>query len=238
MVNVLLLDLDGTLLDIDMDVFLKEYMGALAARFSSLMPPKEFIARLWESTGAMAGNVDPSVTNREAFNRHFFPFAGRSAEELEPLFSAFYRDEFPRFGRLTRQMPGARACLDAALGAGWETVIATDPLFPRQAIEERLRWAEIDDLPFRLVTSYENMHFCKPHAQYFQEILEKVERRPEQCLMVGNDILQDFGCRKLGIGTFLVDQGRVIGDEASFRPDFRGTLDDLRELVSRGTLEL
>ena len=83
-----------------------------------------------------------------------------------------------------------------------------------------------------------NMHFCKPHAQYFQEILEKVERRPEQCLMVGNDILQDFGCRKLGIGTFLVEQGRVIGDEASFRPDFRGTLDDLRELVSRGTLEL
>lgn len=236
MINVLLLDLDGTVLDIDMDSFLREYMGALAQKFSFLLPTKEFITRIWEATVAMTGNLDPGVTNREAFNARFFPVAGRSEEELEPLFYEFYRDDFPRFGYLTRQMPGARECLEAALAAGWELVIATDPLFPRIAIEERLRWAGVSDLPFRLVTSYENMHFCKPHVQYFQEILTRIDRRPEQSLMVGNDLIQDFGCRKLGIKTFLLDQGRVIGERETFQPDFAGTFADLLELVKYGPL--
>ncbi|MGD2105208.1 MAG: HAD hydrolase-like protein, partial [Anaerolineae bacterium] len=67
-------------------------------------------------------------------------------------------------------------------------VVATNPMFPRVAVEQRLAWAGVraDEIDYALVTTYENMHATKAHASYYQEILERLDRRPEECLMVGD----------------------------------------------------
>lgn len=68
-------------------------------------------------------------------------------------------------------------------------VIATNPLFPRTAIEQRLQWAGVgaDEFSYALVTTYEIMHASKQHPAYYREILGRIKREPGECLMVGDD---------------------------------------------------
>jgi FMN phosphatase YigB (HAD superfamily) len=58
---------------------------------------------------------------------------------------------------------------------------------------------------FRLVTSYEAFHFAKPDPRYYQEIMEMLGAQPGQCLMVGNDTLEDMdGASRAGLEVFLL----------------------------------
>ncbi len=58
---------------------------------------------------------------------------------------------------------------------GYKLVLATNPIFPGVAIRHRMRWAGIDDIPFRLVTTMEDMHFCKPNPKYYVEIVDMLD---------------------------------------------------------------
>ena len=53
-------------------------------------------------------------------------------------------------------------------------------------------------------TTYENSRFCKPNPAYYEEILEKIGCRAEECAMVGNDVDEDMVAGKLGMKTFLL----------------------------------
>ena len=90
-------------------------------------------------------------------------------------------------------------------------VVATNPVFPLQAIRERLRWGGFGDTEFTLITSYENMHFCKPRRQYYKEILRMLGRKPAECWMIGNDVGEDLVAGELGISTFLVQDYLIPG---------------------------
>src|SRR5690625_5037626 len=71
LVNALLLDLDGTLLDIDFRNFMGEYLAGTASRFADHMPEETFQQQLLASTGAMLFNDDPNKTVLEAFLHDF-----------------------------------------------------------------------------------------------------------------------------------------------------------------------
>ncbi len=223
----LLLDLDGTLLPMDKEKFLKGYLQAAAAKMAPHVAPDRFIKYLLTSTRAMIENPDPELTNAEVFRTDFFPRSGLPEKEIMALFEQFYREDFPGLARLTSPTPLARAVCTQALDRGIELVIATNPIFPRIAIEERLRWAGVADIPFRLVTVYETMHFCKPKPQYYREILDILGAGPGECLMAGNDPEEDLVAGDLGIRTFLVTDCLITRDGCYRRPDFRGRLSDL-----------
>ena len=93
------------------------------------------------------------------------------------------------------------------------------------ALEQRLAWAGLGDFDFELITSYEIMHFCKPHPEYYQEILSLIGLSAEECLMVGNDIGEDLPAGTIGMKTFLVEN-MLIDNGASYKPDWRGDLND------------
>lgn len=57
---------------------------------------------------------------------------------------------------------------------GYRLVLATNPVFPREAILERMRWAGVERAPWEIITTYEEYHFCKPNPNYFAEILAKM----------------------------------------------------------------
>ena len=61
----------------------------------------------------------------------------------------------PASNRSRRPNPLARPLLENLIRKGYQVAIATNPIFPERAIRERLRWLEIDDLPYALVTAYE-----------------------------------------------------------------------------------
>ncbi len=227
--KAILFDLDGTLLDSSMDNFLPVYLKALTARVAHLFDPKAFVTRLLWATEQMAAN-DGRATNEQVFMGAFFPFEGRERPELQPIFDAFYAEDFPKLQVVTRCKPEARGVVQQVLELGCEAAVVTNPLFPEAAVRERMRWAGVDDLPFRLVTTYENSRFTKPNLRYFDEVCTRLGRTPEECLVVGDEHM-DMVARNMGCDTYLVE-----GPMTALRPDtpeptYRGTLADLPALV-------
>src|SRR5512139_1338374 len=102
--KAVLLDLDGTLLDSSMEHFLPVYLKALSARVAPFFEPKAFITRLLWATEQMTAN-DGRATNEEVFMNAFFPFQGRERAELQPIFDAFYAEDFPKLPVVTRCKP-------------------------------------------------------------------------------------------------------------------------------------
>ncbi len=233
MITTVLFDLDGTLVHFEFDDFVRAYLGAIGSRVSQFVDPEVFVGQLLESTEEMVRSLDRERTNHEVFADHFFPKLGRSADELMPVIDAFYDEDFPllRDALGVRPHPQARPLLQWLMDRGYEVVIATNPIFPAKAIEERMRWGGLDGLAYRHVTSYECSHFCKPNTEYYAEILDTVGKAPDECMMVGNDTCEDLVARDLGIRTYLVEDYML--DRGPFRrtPHFRGSFDDLAHFL-------
>jgi ribonucleotide monophosphatase NagD (HAD superfamily) len=86
-------------------------------------------------------------------------------------------------------------------------VVATNPLFPQTAIEQRLLWAgvSVSEYEYALVTTMENMHATKPNESYYQEIADHLKLAPEEMLMVGDSWEYDiFPASALGMKTFWI----------------------------------
>ena len=114
------------------------------------------------------------------------------------MFDEFYDREFASLKQATSANPLARPLMENLFQERFRVAIATNPIFPERAIRERLRWLEIDNLPYDLVTAYETMHFCKPNPDYYTEVLELLEVAPGDCLMIGNDVEEDLSAGSLG----------------------------------------
>ena len=237
-VRSILFDLDGTLVHYDFDMFIREYLTALGAKLANMVEPGRLVKQVMKSTDAMVRNLDPRKTNREVFSENFFPAIGMAEDALMPVFDDFYRRDFPHIrDRLgIRAHPAARRMIEGLISRGLEVVIATNPVFPLIAVEERMRWGGLDGLPYRLVTSYEAMHFCKPNREYYQEVLALIGRTPQECFMVGNDVEEDIVAGTLGIKTYLVEDFLLDRGRAKNHPDFRGTFDSLVGFMESGRL--
>jgi FMN phosphatase YigB (HAD superfamily) len=227
--SAVLLDLDGTLLDNHMATFLPHYFERLAARVSHLVPANQFTRHLLEASGAMLSN-DGRISNEEAFARAFFPLAGHSREELEPIFDVFYRNDFPSLQRHTRRKPEARALVEAAFQSGAAVVIATNPLFPATAITQRLEWAGVADYPYDLVTTYENSRACKPNLLYFELVLEAIGQSAASSIVIGDEDM-DMVAAHLGCTTFLVPGPSTELSPTTPQPTWRGSLVDAAVLL-------
>jgi len=93
--NTVLFDLDGTLVNLDIEFFLHRYVEALAPRFHHLVPPKVFVRELFRWSQAMVENEDPDLTNLEVFWRGFPAAVGVKRDVLEPIFNDFYGPRLP-----------------------------------------------------------------------------------------------------------------------------------------------
>jgi FMN phosphatase YigB (HAD superfamily) len=228
-VRAVLFDLDGTLLDNDLDVFLPRYFERLAARVAHILPPKEFISRLMQATRKMLVN-DGSIINEEAFAAAFYPLDGHPREEMEPIFMDFYAHDYPSLREYTRRKPEARGVVQTAFDLGYVVAVTTNPLFPTTAIEQRLEWAGVDGFPYALVTSYENSRACKPNPIYFQQVMETIGQPASACLVVGYDVV-DMAAGQLGSPTFLMDASTTQLLPAPAGPTYRGTRADVETLL-------
>lgn len=205
MIEAVLFDLDDTLLGNDMDTFVPGYFKLLSAYAAELLPGIEFIQTLLDCTEITIQNIEETRTNYEVFWEAFTARTGLDTAVAEPFFSRFYEEVFPQLQAVTQVRPLARPLVQSCFDAGLKVVIATNPLFPRAAIEQRLAWAgvPVSDFDYALVTTLENMHATKPQVVYYAEILQHIGCAPDKVLMVGDSWENDIApAAALGIHTF------------------------------------
>ena len=203
-ITTVLFDLDGTLLPMDQEKFLKAYLGGLCKKLAPLgYDPKAVTDGIWKGTGAMVRN-DGTRSNEEVFWQVFCGLLGEDTRRDEPVFEDFYRNEFQSVAAVCGKNPAAKELIDRLTARGLRLVLATNPLFSAIATHSRTRWAGLEPEDFAYITTYENSSRCKPNPDYYREILDKLGLRPEECVMVGNDVQEDGAAAELGLPVFLL----------------------------------
>lgn len=234
----LLLDLDDTLLDTNLETFVPAYFQALSAHLAEQSVPSETVRALLAGLYLMNESEDPTRTLEEVFENDFYPKLGVSKQDLLHIQEEFYDLIFPGLAGHTRRRSEAVPLIEWAFSCGYRIAIATDPFFPRKATYHRLRWAGFDPERFELISSFEHFHFSKTHPAYYAEVLGRLGWPEGPVLMVGNDIVRDLiPAHRLGLKTFFIngESGSSPGFEAG-----RGQLADLRpwlESIDIATLE-
>ncbi len=227
----ILFDLDGTLLPMDLEVFLASYLGKLSARMAKHgYEPRSFVAAIMTGTAAMVKN-DGRRTNEECFFEAASAALGRDVRADLPHLDAFYREEFDSVRDSCGHLSEAGAVIKSLKAMGYRLVLATNPIFPRIATEKRIKWAGLDKDDFELFTTYEASRHCKPSLDYYRDIMAALDLDPAECLMVGNDVGEDMIAERLGMKVFLLPASLINrgGEDISRYP--KGTLTDLLEYL-------
>lgn len=226
-ITTVLFDLDGTLLPMDQSVFVKAYFGGLARRLAPHgYEPQKLIDSIWQGTAAMVKN-DGKVTNEERFWQGFEAAYGKNARADEEYFAAFYREDFDKVSTSCGYTPAARKVIDTVKACGLRTALATNPIFPAMATERRIAWAGLSISNFELYTTYENSRFCKPNPDYYIDVMKTLGVCPEECLMVGNDVVEDMVAATLGCRVFLLTDCLINPHDADISVYPHGSYDEL-----------
>lgn len=231
MITTILFDLDGTLLPMDQDVFVKDYLGRLAKKMAPHgYDPQLLVKAIWKGTGAMVAN-DGKQSNEAVFWQTFTGIFGQEAMQDLPLFEAFYEKEFQEARHSCGFNPAAAKTVRALRDMGYTTILATNPLFPPVATQSRVRWAGLQPEEFAFITTYDNSSFCKPNPDYYREILGKLKLIAEECLMVGNDVGEDMIAKTLGMQVFLLTDCLINRDKSDISQYPNGSFPELLSYI-------
>lgn len=226
-ITTVLFDLDGTLLPMDQEIFVKTYLGMLA---KTLAPhgydPEALVAAIWGGTRAMIKNTGEQW-NEDVFWEDFKGRFGEEALQDLPLFDAFYRTEFAKVQTVCGHNPKAAEAVAAIKRMGFRVALATNPIFPATATEQRIRWAGLKPEDFELYTTYENARRCKPNPDYYRDVIRALGVQPEECLMVGNDVTEDMVAETLGMRVFLLTDCIINKNDADISAYPHGDFEDL-----------
>ena len=84
-----LFDLDGTLLPLDTEDFIKGYLKVLSKKMANYIQPDVFVPKLLKATEAMVLNLEEK-TNEEVFSEHFFKDCPENKVSILKQFEEFY----------------------------------------------------------------------------------------------------------------------------------------------------
>lgn len=231
-IKTVLFDLDGTLLPMDQNTFVKAYFGGLAKRLAPYgYDSEKLVAAIWKGTAAMVKN-DGVKTNEAVFWDAFANIFGESVRDDEPKFDAFYREDFDKVSSSCGYDKRARETVDAIKAKGFRVALATNPIFPSVATEKRMAWAGFKPSDFELFTTYENSCYCKPNTLYYKAVTDALNIKPEECLMVGNDVEEDMIAQRLGMKVFLLTDCLINKENKDISLYPNGSFDELLAYVN------
>jgi FMN phosphatase YigB (HAD superfamily) len=246
MLKAVLLDLDNTLVLFDESAFFGQYFPRIAGRFADLLEPQAFLVRLLQATRGLAVS-DGTRRNAERFQEAFAAGMDGRRAELWQRFLTFYATDFERIAVAVRAPEGLKATMSRLQASGLPLVVATNPLFPEAVQRRRLEWVGLQAVGFRLVTSIETSSYVKPHPGYYREVAQRLGVMPRDCLMVGNDPVNDMAAGLEGMHTYLTtdasrkDWGalaltrepRPVMPPEMPAPEFQGPLEGVPEVLRR-----
>ena len=228
MIKAVLFDLDGTLLPLDQEKFVRRYVPMLTAKMEPYgLEPKKLGETLWGSVFLAAKN-DGSRTNEDLIWDYFADVFGKDVVKLKPLFEEFYATKFDEAKDVAGKQPLAPEIISWLKGKGVKIILATNPIFPKVATDIRIRWAGLDPGDFDYCTVYENSRFAKPNPEYYAELLRMHNLSADDCIMVGNDVNEDIlPTAKIGVRSYLVTDCLINRDNKDISEIPHGTFADM-----------
>ncbi len=223
MIDTILFDLDGTLTPIDNEVFVSSYFGNVAKAFSHY-DTKKLLKDIMQATQMMITN-DGSKTNNKAFWECFMGLGYN--ESIREEFDSFYLNEFNNVSEHVDKNFSMRCYFDKLKELNYDIILATNPIFPLSASVSRLSWIGLSVDDFSYITTMDNSTYIKPKNGYYLEILNKTGKKAEQCIMVGNNTLDDMSAKEVGMEVFLLPKyiENKAEDDINIYP--HGDFDDL-----------
>lgn len=206
MLKLIMCDLDNTLLPLyTQEKFVEIWFRDVAKKFREHgLNPAVALNAMNEGCRAMIFNKGGKLNN-DVFYEVASGLSGYTREQLEPVMDDYYGSTFENVREIARENPYAVEIAQLMREKAEHAVIATMPMFPIEACDRRLRWVGLEAKMFDLVTTCDYSSYCKPSPQYFAQILEDFGVKPNEALMIGNDVREDMEpCEQLGIDTFLV----------------------------------
>lgn len=230
MIKTILFDLDGTMLPLNLDKFIKIYFAAMGKKFHDLIDAETLAKYIMTATEAMVKDTEYR-TNETVFMEKFGQLIQSDLSIYQKRFDEFYDCEFFETKATVVNMPLIQDSVNLLKDKGYEIVIATNPLFPEKAIHHRIRWSGFEPDNFIYITSYEKNHYCKPQLHFYKELLEEIGRNPQECLMVGNDVQEDMIAGKLGIQTYLITDFMIHRTQEPIDATYQGAYSDFYRFV-------
>lgn len=230
-ITTVLFDLDGTLLPMDQESFIKAYFGGISRKLYPLgYEPEKLIGAIWKGTAAMIKN-DGVLTNEEVFWRTFESIYGSGARKDEPSFEKYYIEDFDKVKEAVGFDGRAAKVIAEIKAKGLTVALATNPIFPAIATRKRIGWAGLSVSDFKLITTYENSYYTKPNKKYYENVLSTLGVSAEECLMVGNDVTEDMVARELGMKVFLLTDCLINKNGADISVYPNGSFDELSAFI-------
>ncbi len=227
--EAVLFDLDGTLLPMDQDRYVEKYFEYLTAFMcaSGNYEPKKYYGAIWQGVKAMLKN-NGSVTNEELYFKTLAQiFTGHDGEEIYKKYADFYKTKYVELKEVCGCTPQAREIIDLIKGKGVKVALATNPVFPAIATNERMSWGGLSPGDFSVVTTCDNIGFSKPSPQYYREVAKRMGVDPARCLMVGNDVDDDMPAMSVGMDVFLLTDCLINKKSSDITKYPNGSFDDL-----------
>ncbi|MDE7280524.1 MAG: HAD family hydrolase, partial [Ruminiclostridium sp.] len=138
-ITTIMFDLDGTLLPMDNDEFTKSYFSLITQAMTPHgYEPETLVKAIMTGITAMVKN-DGTQSNEGAFWRDFSKIYGEKVFDDKPLFDEFYKTAFQNAKAACGCDPKAAAAVRKLKESGLRIVLATNPIFPRYAVESRIR---------------------------------------------------------------------------------------------------
>ncbi len=218
-----------------MESFLPAYLHRLGQYLSSYFPPEELPTAVLTGTEHMVNNINPSKTLEECFDEYFYPLIKIDRQTLDQKINEFYQKEYPKLAPITTEVLHAATTIKNLTNKNYKIVIATNPLFPKIAIDHRVNWANlgVDLNRFAYITNYEEFHFTKPRPEFIAEILGKLGWQDEPVVMVGNDWEMDIvPAEILGIPTYFIGQPPEQSEITLHPLSSSGTMEGLLDWIS------
>ena len=210
MIKAVFFDLDGTLLPMDEEEFIKVYFISLYKKVAHLGYEKEkLIKTIWDGTEAMYKN-DGTHTNEQVFWNLFKKYYSEDQLKDKEIFDSFYINEFKSTKNVCKDNRLAKEIVNFCKNNLKYTILSTNPIFPYAGTLTRMSFIGLKEDDFDFITAYENSSYCKPNPKYFEFLLNKFNLKADEVILFGNNTIEDAYCAaQVGIKTYLVD-GNII----------------------------
>lgn len=222
MKDTILFDLDGTLLPMDFHKFMKYYFQSIGNYFKDKIDPLELMEKINQATEHTVLTND-GRTNEEIFVEYFNSLTTKDQDINMEEFYKYYKTDFALCKNATWVNDNMVEAIKVLKDKGYNLVVATNPLLPLISNYYRIDWAGLNKDDFSYVSSFEENRFCKPHPDFYKEVLEKINKTPEKVIMVGNDKREDLVSSVLGIETYLIEDCLLKEDFNDFTPTNQGS---------------